>query len=70
MLAHYKSHPGVAIDEVLTKKSHTCSLCDMSFPQRRKLDDHYVAVHDAIIDGTGTRSNIIEPVGVENLTVY
>lgn len=70
MLAHYKSHPGVAMDDVLTKKSHSCSLCDMSFPQRRKLDDHYVSAHDAIIDGTGTRSNINESHGVENLSVH
>ncbi|XP_037029896.1 zinc finger protein OZF-like [Bradysia coprophila] len=67
MLAHYKSHPGVAMEDVLTKKSHTCSLCDMSFPQRRKLDDHYVSAHDAIIDGTG-RSNLSEV--TENVAVY
>lgn len=67
MLAHYKSHPGVAMEDVLTKKSHTCSLCDMSFPQRRKLDDHYVSAHDAIIDGTG-RSNLSDV--TENVAVY
>ncbi len=69
MLAHYKSHPGVAMDDVLTKKSHSCSLCDMNFPQRRKLDDHYVSAHDAIIDGSG-RNNLTEGKSNESLSVY
>lgn len=69
MLAHYKSHPGVAMDDVLTKKSHSCSLCDMSFPQRRKLDDHYVSAHDAIIDGTA-RNALPETAGMEHVSVF
>lgn len=68
MLAHYKSHPGVN-DDVLPKKLHTCTLCDVSFPQRRKLDDHYVSAHDAIIDGT-CRNNFPEATTIENLSVF
>lgn len=69
MLAHYKTHPGVAMDEVIAKKSYTCSLCYISFTQRRKLDDHFVSVHDAIIGGTGTKSNVNET-HVDKLSFY